>query len=190
MRRNKSIPKELTSQFRVSKKKMQLQKDLALNVPKNSNVEFRISSLPDLPTPSKELQELIFEYKLSSDLYLAMCPPKKQKLSKPKRGSKPINSFIAFRSFYTRAIRHPNYQREISQKLAKLWLTEPSKSIWDQYTESYNNYLSRGNKGLGLVDWLTKVLNIDLTEDIAISQDHFVKPFNSGTVQDIYLFDR
>lgn len=197
MRKSKVIPQELTSQFRVSKKKLLLEKDNALKM-KNSTVEFRTRSLPSLPAPRKELQDLLFEYKLLSDVSFTINSPKKHKMAKQKRNPKPINSFIAFRSFYTREIRNPIHQREISQKLAKLWVNEPNRTIWNEYTESYNNYLAQGKTDLSLVDWLCETLNIDTNGDLSITDDFSIPSYYltqqfdtlSGTIEDIYLFDQ
>ena len=88
----------------------------------SSNIKFfsvlKLNDLPPLPSPSKWLQEILTSINFADPMY---HPCKlKSRYENRKRKSK-INGFIAFRSFYSRAIKIPKPQQEISASLAVAW---------------------------------------------------------------------
>lgn len=179
----KLIPKEFVTLFKVCRSRL-----LVLEVARNQNRKpaFSVKPMTMIPEPNEKLQQLLLDYSLMNILQF----PPKPKLGKKKRSKlKPINSFIAFRSFYSRAILDPEYQRELSCKLAKLWKEEVHKETWEQYTLSYNNYLLDSNNKLSFVDWLLDVLNLNLDTDILNDMPNKAKTpkLESGTIQDVYI---
>lgn len=179
----KLIPKDFVTLFRVCRSRLQ---DLKVTNNLDRKPAFNIKSLPMIPEPSKGLQLLLLDYSLLN-VFLWSLKSLTSKVKKSK--SKPINSFIAFRSFYSRAISQPEYQRELSTKLAKLWKEELHRDVWEQYTLFYNNYLLESNNQLTFVDWLLQMLNLELDNNTPIDKSHVEDSLKlkSGTIQDIYL---
>ncbi|KAI5967961.1 MTLALPHA1 [Candida margitis] len=178
----KLIPKDFVTLFKVCRSSPS-----ELKVSKNQDRKpaFSTQSLPMIPKPSSELQHILFDYSLLNAFQLSSkSRPDKVKKSKLK----PINSFIAFRSFYSRAISHPEYQRELSCKLAMLWKEESHRDIWEQYTLFYNNYLLDRRNKLTFVDWLLQALNLKADNSMQFDKPYSEeKKLTSGTVQDLYL---
>ncbi|KAL6451210.1 MTLALPHA1 Mating-type-like protein ALPHA1 [Candida maltosa Xu316] len=185
----KSVPKELASLFRVHDKKFPPPRDNR-EIKQSQKFGFRLGSLPPIPTPTAALSELLLEYGLLNEINWDTSSTKTAKSKKSKL--KPINSFIAFRSFYSRSISNPEHQRELSSKLAELWTTDPNKEIWNQYTESYNNYLLSPGASMNFVDWLYDSLDIKVDNSIPmiedISFDNYSQMF-SGAIEDVYLIN-
>lgn len=180
-----------------------------MKVTKNQHQKpaFSVTSLPNIPEPSKALQLLLIDYRI---LNVFLWSPKPESVKTKKSKLRPINSFIAFRSFYSRTISRPEYQRELSSKLAEVWKEEPHREVWEQYTLFYNNYLLDCNNKLAFVDWLLQTLELDFdnsplndvsqTEDAFefelencplndVSQTEDAFKLTSGTIQDVYLTD-
>ncbi|KAI5956539.1 MTLALPHA1 [Candida jiufengensis] len=183
--RQRKVPKEFTTLFKLSNKN---------NIPRantptlldTGKPTFRLTSLPKIPKPSQELQQLMLDYSVLNELQWSpdISKPGKTKRSKQK----PINSFIAFRSFYSRAISNPEHQRELSRKLAELWTNEQNRDTWSQYTQSYNIYLKEKNNNMTFVDWLLDSLDIKLDNSWLDSlQVDGANELASGTVEDVYL---
>lgn len=185
----KAVPKELTSLFRVTKSRAPVPRDKRV-VKESQKHGFRLDSLPTLPSPSNELHQLLLEYGILNDIQWDENKTKTKKSKKSKL--KAINSFIAFRSFYSRTISNPNHQRELSSKLADIWKTEPSQEIWNQYAQSYNNYLLLPGIKTNFVDWLYTVLDLKVEPALVILE---TEPFDdnspmlSGTIEDVYLIN-
>ncbi|RLV95281.1 Mating-type-like protein ALPHA1 [Spathaspora sp. JA1] len=183
----KSIPKGFTSLFKVEGERNILRLDTS-SAERSRNYEFRSMPLPNLPQPSEELRRVLLSYSIQKEWVPVLKGKKKTVKSKSKL--KPINSFMAFRSFYTRSISNPEYQRELSRKLAGVWIEERNKAIWNQYAESYNQYILSSNAKYDFVNWLLKVLNI---EEVGKSEPDLTngrtETILSGTVEDIYMFN-
>lgn len=125
----------------------------------SSNIKFfsvlKLNDLPPLPSPSKWLQEILTSINFADPMY---HPCKlKSRYENRKRKSK-INGFIAFRSFYSRAIKSPKPQQEISASLAVAWKLEPNRKVWNYYALLYNEtakdeeFLYWLYRSLGIID--------------------------------------
>ncbi|CAK9439753.1 uncharacterized protein LODBEIA_P38530 [Lodderomyces beijingensis] len=162
-----TVPRKLTSLFKLHGHRL----GPSMSQAQSHVPVFAVSTLPEVPAPSPELQDLLFEYQLLNVLQWAPARPRAKKMK-----SKPINSFIAFRSYYSRAVTNPQHQRELSSKLGELWSQEPRQEVWEQYSHSYNLYLKKGGR-LNFVSWLQG----------AEERDAVIEPPQTGTVEDVYL---
>lgn len=185
----KSVPKELTSLFRVHKIRNQVPRDKR-EVKKSQKYGFRFDSLPKLPVPSNALQDLLFEYSLLNGIH---WDPSTSKIKKSKKSKlKSINSFIAFRSFYSRTISNPEQQRELSTKLAHIWKSERNQEIWNQYAQAYNNSLLLPGNKINFVDWLCALLDLKADNTMSVIENiqyNDNTPMLSGTIEDVYLIN-
>ncbi|EGW31993.1 uncharacterized protein SPAPADRAFT_71531 [Spathaspora passalidarum NRRL Y-27907] len=182
----RSIPKGFISLFKIQRKRNVLRLDTSL-AERSGNYEFRSMPLPKLPEPSEELKKVLLRYNIVKEL--APLQEQKRKKLRPKLKLKPINSFMAFRSFYTKSISNPEYQRELSCLLAQIWIDEPNKAIWNQYTESYNQYILSSGAKYNFVNWLCKMLDIEAENNNTDLSNRANETILSGTVEDIYMFN-
>lgn len=117
----------------------------------------QINNLPKLPEPTGPLKAFLCKYEsdLKEHLTLPYRPKRTQRNGlKPK--ARRINGFMAFRTFYSKAIKLTSSQPEVSSELATIWKNEKCQKIWHCYALRYNatggdqSFLIWLNRSLGL----------------------------------------
>lgn len=138
-----------------------------------------LQNLPHIPQPSEELRRIL----RSCEGALSAPEIEKRKFRK-RKGKGKLNGFIAFRAFYTKAIKDPKLQIQLSQILSKVWENEPNRSIWNCYALRYNETAN----GEEFMHWLYR--NLGLIKDSGIHSHQVSRACKShilSNVEDVFL---
>lgn len=140
--------------------------------------------LPALPKPSKKLESILLKFnKHTNRLIIGKEPcraPRKRKSTQKRR----INGFIAFRAFYSRSIRDPAVQKQLSTMLGKVWGAEPNQHVWDCYALRYNE--TGGQEEF--MTWLMQNLKSKKPcQSTTVIRRRISKNIQFKNVEDVYL---